>query len=96
MSSALARAEVFRAVLHMGDGALRRARATLASLELVRVTTGVLDQAGILKPANLRTLDAIHLATASLFGDTLDRVITYDDRMTRAAQAMGWRVEAPS
>ena len=49
-----------------------------------------------MEPQELRTVDAIHLATASLFGDTLNGIISYDERMALAAQALGWIVRAPS
>ena len=37
----------------------------------------------------LRTLDAIHLATALALGDDLDAVVTYDERMVEAARLVG-------
>ncbi len=46
--------------------------------------------------ASLRTLDAIHLATASLFGTTLTRIVCYDERMSRAAEAGNRTVAAPA
>jgi predicted nucleic acid-binding protein len=96
VSSALARVEVSRAVLPLGEEALRRAREVLASIDLVRINNRVLVRAGLLEPAELRSLDAIHLATAALFEDTLARFVCYDDRMLQAAQSLGWTVEAPT
>jgi hypothetical protein len=96
VSSALARAEVGRAVLSLGEPAFRQAREVLARIELVRVNDEVLAAAGALLPVGLRTLDAIHLATAGLFADTLARIVSYDGRVTSAATAMGWRVDAPT
>jgi hypothetical protein len=46
-------------------------------------------------PVSLRSLSAIHLATAALFGDTLSGVITYDNTMAGAAEALGWKVSSP-
>lgn len=96
VTSALARTEVARALLPFGDEAVRRGTAALARLELVRVSDRLLEAAGRLQPAGLRSLDAIHLATADRLGSDLARVVTYDDRMARAAEAMGWDVVAPS
>lgn len=96
VSSALARTEVSRAVLPLGKGALRQARKVLARVELVRVSNRVLNIAGTLELPELRTLHAIHLATASLFGDTVARLVCYDDRMTRGAQALGLTVDRPT
>ena len=96
VSSALARAEVTRALSHLGEPALRRGEEVLKRIDLVRINNQVLTTAGAMKPQELRTLDAIHLATASLFGDTLAGIISYDERMAMAAQALGWTVRAPS
>jgi len=96
VSSALARTEVNRAVLGLGSEALKRAGVVLRRIELVRVNDRVLTAAGVLRPADLRSLDAIHLATAALFGDSLRRLITYDDRLAAAAVQIGWVVAAPA
>jgi predicted nucleic acid-binding protein len=47
-------------------------------------------------PAELRSLDAIHLATLQHLGASVVRVVTYDQRMSTAAIAMGLPVLAPS
>lgn len=52
----------------------------LDRIELVRVNRQVLADAALLEPVTLRSLDAIHLATAALFADTLGGLITYDSR----------------
>lgn len=96
MSSALARAEVVRAVLAEGETAVARARLVLARLDLIRLTDRVLDAAGMLQPPELRSLDSIHLATARLLGDDLAAVVTYDDRMLQAAQRLGMRTVCPA
>lgn len=95
VASALARAEVGRAIMHLGDGARRQMHEVLARVELVRVNNRVLATAGTMQLPGLRTLDAIHLATAALFEDTLTVIVSYDARMTEAAIARGWRVESP-
>lgn len=43
----------------------------------------------------LRSLDAIHLATAHQLGADLRQLITYDDRMATAARELGFRVSVP-
>ncbi len=47
-------------------------------------------------PSELRSSDAIHLATAALLRDDLTRVCTYDDRMATAAAGLGFAVAAPA
>jgi len=95
ISSALARAEVLRALLPAGEAAVARGRDVLARLELVRINERVLSTAGLLEPAELRTLDAIHLATAAQLGRELGAVVIYDERMSDAAKRLGHRVASP-
>lgn len=96
VSSALARTEVGRALSPLGAVAVRRGRQVLARVDLIRVSDRVLDVAVRLPPPELRSLDAIHLATAQQLGRSLARVVTYDARMTVAADALGLTVVAPS
>ena len=49
----------------------------------------VVLQAGRLEPAALRSLDAIHLASALLLGSDLAGIVTYDRRLAEAASRMG-------
>lgn len=65
----------------------------LAACLLVDVTDQVLRSAASLASRELRTLDAIHLATA-LHIDA-DELVAYDRRLVRAAEREGLRVAAP-
>ena len=94
VSSALAWTEVIRAV-RRARGRVARARDVLEGIALVPIDDGILRGAADLAPVALRTLDAIHVATAlSLRGD-LASLVTYDDRLAAAATAAGIRVVAP-
>ena len=95
VSSALARTEVLRALLPAGDGAIARGCSVLQRIDLVRVNDRVLTGAGMLSPAELRSLDAIHLATAQLVGEDLGALVTYDNRMATAAKRLGLRIVQP-
>ena len=96
VASALARTEVVRALLPFGSAALQRGEAVLARIDLVRVSDTVLRAAGSLLPEDVRTLDAIHLATAQQLGTDLARIVTYDTRMQVTAVALGLEVNAPA
>lgn len=96
ISSALARTEVARALLPLGADVVARGHDVLARFDLARVNDRVLTAAGSMVPENIRSLDAIHLATAQQVGADLARIVTYDDRMSRAARALGLPVAAPS
>ena len=95
VSSALARTEVLRALLPAGDDAVARGYIVLQRLDLVRVNDRVLSAAGVLRPPEFRSLDAIHLATAQQLGHELTALVTYDDRMVTAAKQLGHRVVQP-
>ena len=95
VSSALLRAEALRAVRHLGPDALSIVRDGLRRVDLIGIDDRILDSAGILEPRVLRTLDAIHLATALAVGDDLDAIVTYDERMVAAAGLVGLTTAIP-
>ena len=95
VSSALLRTESLRAVRHLGADALATVREGLRRIDLVAIDDRILDAAGTLEPRVLRTLDAIHLATALAVGDDLETIVTYDDRMVEAARFLGLSTATP-
>ena len=97
VSSTLARVEVLRAVKRTGAGAVvrRRAKRVLARIALIRIDDPVLAAAARVAPPDLRTLDAIHLATARSL-DGLAGIVTYDARLGRAASRARLKVWSPA
>ncbi len=95
VTSALARTEVARALLPFGAAALARGEDTMKRLDVVRINDRILRSAGAMLPTRLRSLDAIHLATATALGADLARVCTYDERMASSATELGMTVVAP-
>lgn len=94
VTSTLARVEVVRAVAAGGQQAIARARAVLAELTQLQMTSGLLDTAaGLTEP--LRSLDAIHLASALRLGAGLQWFVAYDERLLDAAEAVGLPIVAP-
>ena len=96
MSSALLRVEVIRAVRPDGAEALERAVRLIRRFEFIGIGRLVLGRAAALEPLQLRTLDAIHLATAELMTRSRCAVVSYDERMVRAADQLGLRVTSPA
>ena len=96
MSSALARAEVLRALLPGGEPARAAGRQVLSRVDLVRVNDPVLSQAGTMLPVELGSLVAVHIATAARLGADLAEIVTYDLRMAAAARSMGYKVSSPT
>ncbi len=96
VSSALARTEVLRSLLPGGEPAIAAGRAVLARCDLVHVNDRVLDRAATMRPPELRSLDAIHLATAERLGDDVSELVVYDERMAEAARQLGHRVSSPT
>lgn len=97
VTSALARIEVHRAILRAeGTRAdLDRLARILDALAIIAIDRPVVDQASRIAPAELRSLDAIHLATALSLDAPLDGFIAYDRGLQRAAAAAGLRVLHP-
>lgn len=95
VSSALARTEVARALIPSGSDAVSRGQEVLRRIQLLRVNDRMLSEAGSMVPAELRSLDAIHLASAQQLGPSVKRIVTYDERMAAAAATAGWSVASP-
>ncbi len=95
VSSDLARTELLRAVRRVAGDRVVQARAVLDSVTLVAVRTATFESAGQLDPTTLRTLDALHIASALELGDDLAGLVTYDDRLGDAAESHGIAVVAP-
>jgi predicted nucleic acid-binding protein len=92
------RRAVMRALasLHHGTGVEipAKADALLGGLTLVDLDGGIALRAAALEPWSLRSLDAIHLATA-LSLDTLEAIVTYDARLAHAAATSSVPVASP-
>jgi predicted nucleic acid-binding protein len=96
-SSVLARVEVLRALRRAGASASERRRAAdvLARIALLHVDDDILESAAELEAADLRSLDAIHIATALSIQSELTGIVTYGERFSAAARRAGLSVFAP-
>ena len=96
VSSELARVEVVRAVRRLDAKVVPAARALMSQLDLIPLNTGLLDEAGDVGELLLRTLDAIHLASALSIRDDLTAFVAYDNRLIAAAETAGIESIRPS
>ena len=95
-SAALLRVELLRTIKRSGlPRLLKDARRQLDGIYLISLDDDLLQKASDLEPPTVRSLDAIHLAAAIGLGADLGAVVTYDDRMSEAAYALGLPVVAP-
>lgn len=95
VTSELGRVEVLRVARRVGDPAVAEARAVVGDLDLIPLDRAVQDVSCDIGNPRLRTLDAVHLASALLLGDALTAFIAYDHRLAGGAQAAGLVVAAP-
>jgi uncharacterized protein len=89
VSSALLRIEVTRAVARAMPALLPEARDLLLAFSYIAIDDDIVEGAMSEPDRGLRSRDAIHLATARILAPELDAVITYDDRLLRAAGDAG-------
>ena len=66
----------------------------MADVVLIMMQTATIVRAGVIEGMSLRTLDAIHIATAVGLGD-VDVFVTYDERQAEAARLAGLRTVSP-
>ena len=94
VSSAIAYTEVMRAI-RRAAGPTGRAEHVLRSIALVPVDQAILREAATLAPTSLRSLDAVHLASALSLRPDVDGFVSYDARLSRAATAAGLFLNVP-
>jgi predicted nucleic acid-binding protein len=92
--SSLCIPEVVRAVQRAG-WPIEEARSLVEALVLVELSPLLLWRAAELQPAGLRTLDAIHVASALMVDDPAPDFVTYDTRLADVARTHGLRVVHP-
>jgi predicted nucleic acid-binding protein len=95
VSSTLLAVEAIRACARYGPERAADAREWLVGLALLPLDDTVMNTATALAPAPLRSLDALHLATALTIRDDVGAFVSYDDRLATAAAAHGLPVVRP-
>ena len=95
VSSALLKIELTRAVTRVMPALLPDARDLLRAFSYISIDDDIVEGAMNEPDRGLRSLDAIHLATARIFADELDALVSYDDRLLRAADEAGLPTASP-
>lgn len=95
LTSELSRVEVMRACRRRDDRLLPAARRLLTSLDIIPISTDLLEQAASVGVPELRSLDAIHLVSALSIGADLTAFISYDRRLQTAAEVERLPITAP-
>lgn len=95
VSSQIAEIELLRTVRLVDGDALGSAHEVLSRMVLLPLTASMRSSASRAEPAALRSLDAIHLATALEVQEDLTAVLTFDRKMAAACVGAGLEVVAP-
>lgn len=93
VSSFLLETEMRRASQRQNVITQRRVTSVLDRFDLYAVRPAIFTQAGLLPGVHLRSLDALHVASAIDIG--VDRLVAYDARMVSAARDAGMAVMSP-
>jgi hypothetical protein len=85
VTSYLCRTELLRAARRLTPSHVQVADEVLSSIHLLKLGTGVFDLTAPIGPADLWSLDALHLAAALELGSDLQGIVTYDKRLAAGA-----------
>jgi uncharacterized protein len=96
VSSTLLALEARRGAIRNDPATLPRVDMLLSRFDLVAISDAVIDTASRLPDPMLRSLDAIHLATALLLREDIDVLLSYDDRLVAAAASHGIKTATPA
>ena len=94
-TSQISRVELIRAVARNQPDSVDAAQDLLSELTLISLSRVITSRAAWVPPPSLRSLDALHVASANTMLDSLDALVTYDGRMIEAGRLAGLRVASP-
>jgi len=94
-TSTVGRVELIRTAARVGPDAEALARNVASTIDALVLTDTIASAAATIPPPELRTLDAIHLATAQIHRKTLTAFCAYDRRLLDAAESLGLPTVSP-
>jgi predicted nucleic acid-binding protein len=95
VTNAIGHIELMRAAARSGPNAVALARNVTSTIDTLILTDSIASAAAMIPPADLGTLDAIHLATAYAHRKTLTAFCAYDRRLLEAAESQGLPTVSP-
>lgn len=95
VSSEVATIELLRTCRRRAPATEPDARQLLRGLDLVPLSADVIERGSLAAPAELRSLDAVHLASALSLADGINSFVAYDARLRAAAALAGLPIAAP-
>ena len=96
VSSDLSTIELLRTCRRVDEGAVEGAVLLLGGIDLLPIDRAIVEKAATLIPTELRSLDAIHLASALSVKANLTALVAYDVRLCSAAAEAGIEVVSPA
>jgi predicted nucleic acid-binding protein len=96
VTSLVAAVEVSRAAKRSPDVEPLLFQRVLSAVSYLRLDDAIAHRAADIQPSGLRSLDAIHLASALALGPELEAFVTYDGRLADVARVHGLPVVAPA
>lgn len=96
ISSVLTEIESFRALARHAPESVTRLPAVLDQIDLIDLDPPIRILARVVRPATVRSLDAIHLGAALHARAGLTSFVTYDKRLRDAAGQAGLPVDSPA
>jgi predicted nucleic acid-binding protein len=94
-TSVVGKVELLRAARRHGPAAVAATTTVIAEIALVPLDAPVLELAASIEPDGLRTLVALHVASAVSLGSGVAHVVTYDARMVQGVRAVGLSPASP-
>jgi hypothetical protein len=95
VTSVIGHVELIRAAGRLGPAAVAAAQRLATTIDTLILTDAIANLAATLGPSELRTLDAIHLATAHIHRRSLVALCAYDHRLVATAQTQQLPVATP-